>query len=115
MIILKRAKNTARVDFRSRSAFAEPNLSSRRYYPIRTRSTFGSEKFWERGEKFRYNPFPGLYCSTEATRSYMPLGFIGIFVAILALATIYAIALKDEAAQLKARAVRPFGWCFRRL
>jgi hypothetical protein len=37
-----------------------------------------------------YNPYPGVYRSGVAVRSYMPLGFAGIFIAILVLAVIYA-------------------------
>jgi hypothetical protein len=37
-----------------------------------------------------YNPYPGVYRSTEDSKSHMPLGFIGLFVAMLVATVIYA-------------------------
>jgi hypothetical protein len=44
-----------------------------------------------------YTPYPeGVYRSGDAARTFMPLGFTGIFIAILVFATIYAKACQRE-------------------
>ena len=37
-----------------------------------------------------YNPYPGVYRSSEVVKNYMPLGFAGILIGLIILSVIYA-------------------------
>ena len=37
-----------------------------------------------------YNPYPGVYRSSEAVKTYMPFGFAGILIGLVVLSIIYA-------------------------
>jgi hypothetical protein len=37
-----------------------------------------------------YNPYPGVYRSSEVVKNYMPFGFAGIFLGLIILSVIYA-------------------------